>query len=99
MVRFAPALLAAIVAVAPQALARQDKPAAGTRYYCPMKCEGEKTYEAPGKCPVCHMALKAAAGTDYTLTLSPAGGQVRGGESATVTAMVADRTGSPVGDL
>jgi Cu2+-exporting ATPase len=27
-------------------------------YYCPMKCEGEKTYEEPGECPVCHMDLE-----------------------------------------
>lgn len=26
-------------------------------YYCPMKCEGEKTYQAPGICPVCNMHL------------------------------------------
>lgn len=28
-----------------------------TQYYCPMKCEGEKTYNAPGNCPVCNMKL------------------------------------------
>lgn len=27
-------------------------------YQCPMKCEGEKTYPKPGKCPKCGMALK-----------------------------------------
>ena len=27
------------------------------RYQCPMKCEGVKTYEAPGKCPKCGMTL------------------------------------------
>jgi heavy metal translocating P-type ATPase len=27
------------------------------RYYCPMKCEGDKTYGSPGTCPVCHMYL------------------------------------------
>jgi Cu(I)/Ag(I) efflux system membrane fusion protein len=27
------------------------------RYSCPMQCEGEKTYEEPGNCPVCHMEL------------------------------------------
>ncbi len=26
-------------------------------FYCPMKCEEEKTYKQPGKCPVCHMNL------------------------------------------
>lgn len=27
-------------------------------YQCPMKCEGEKSYAAPGKCPKCGMDLK-----------------------------------------
>lgn len=40
----------AVVEAAPDALA--------TRYFCPMKCEGEKTYEQPGNCPVCGMKLK-----------------------------------------
>jgi uncharacterized Fe-S radical SAM superfamily protein PflX len=33
----------------------QDQPQ--TRYQCPMKCEGEKTYDQPGTCPVCNMKL------------------------------------------
>ncbi len=33
---------------------------AATRYFCPMKCEGEKTYDQPGRCPVCNMKLKEA---------------------------------------
>lgn len=28
-------------------------------YQCPMKCEGEKTYDKAGKCPKCNMNLKA----------------------------------------
>lgn len=27
------------------------------KYYCPMKCEGDKTYDEPGRCPVCNMHL------------------------------------------
>ncbi len=27
-------------------------------YYCPMHCEGDKTYEKPGDCPKCGMHLK-----------------------------------------
>jgi hypothetical protein len=27
-------------------------------YQCPMKCEGDKTYSEPGKCPKCEMDLK-----------------------------------------
>ena len=26
-------------------------------YQCPMKCEGDKTYSAPGICPICNMHL------------------------------------------
>lgn len=43
-------------------------------YACPMKCEGDKTYVAPGKCPVCHMDLKpvsgAAAAVAYEMRLA-----------------------------
>ena len=28
-------------------------------YQCPMKCEGDKTYDKAGKCPTCNMNLKA----------------------------------------
>lgn len=31
---------------------------AAPKYFCPMKCEGEKTYDQPGRCPVCNMTLK-----------------------------------------
>lgn len=38
------------------------KPQASTHkgtgvYYCPMRCEGDKTYDHPGHCPVCGMDL------------------------------------------
>lgn len=26
-------------------------------YYCPMRCEGDKVYDKPGRCPVCNMKL------------------------------------------
>ncbi len=29
----------------------------GTKYQCPMKCEGDKKYNKPGRCPVCNMHL------------------------------------------
>lgn len=29
-------------------------------YYCPMHCEGDKTYDKPGQCPVCGMNLEKA---------------------------------------
>ncbi|MEZ5008285.1 MAG: heavy metal translocating P-type ATPase [Chitinophagales bacterium] len=45
-------------------------------YYCPMHCEGNKTYKAPGDCPVCGMDLvqeaKAVNSTQqYTCPMHP----------------------------
>ena len=34
------------------------------KYFCPMKCEGEKTYDKPGNCPVCNMKLVPADSKD-----------------------------------
>lgn len=33
------------------------KEVATTQYYCPMKCEGDKTYSEKGSCPKCGMDL------------------------------------------
>ena len=35
-------------------------------YQCPMKCEGDKTYDKAGKCPKCNMDLKAVAKENAT---------------------------------
>lgn len=32
----------------------------GDKYYCPMQCEGDKTYDQFGDCPVCGMHLQKA---------------------------------------
>ena len=34
---------------------------ASAAFVCPMKCEGEKTYNKAGDCPVCGMHLSAVA--------------------------------------
>ncbi len=41
------------------AASNEDKKALPSRqrYYCPMHCEGDKTYDKPGDCPVCGMHL------------------------------------------
>jgi Cu2+-exporting ATPase len=47
------------------------------RYYCPMHCEDDKTYSAPGDCPVCGMDLVEeqqavlSGGTQYTCPMHP----------------------------
>lgn len=44
-------------------------------YYCPMHCEGDKTYDRPGNCPVCGMNLEKipqpAATAQYTCPMHP----------------------------
>ena len=42
-------------------------------FYCPMHCEGDKTYDKPGDCPVCGMDLvpQAAIGTQFTCPMHP----------------------------
>lgn len=44
-------------------------------YYCPMHCEGEKTYDKPGDCPVCGMDLVEQPGVkkkvQYTCPMHP----------------------------
>src|SRR5690606_20948051 len=45
-------------------------------YYCPMHCEGEKTYDKPGDCPVCGMDLVEAPSStkipaQYTCPMHP----------------------------
>ncbi|MCB8995512.1 MAG: copper-translocating P-type ATPase [Bacteroidales bacterium] len=45
-------------------------------YYCTMLCEGGKTYNEPGDCPVCGMHLKkvehgSGSGTVYTCSMHP----------------------------
>lgn len=48
----------------------------GAAYYCSMRCEGDKTYDAPGDCPVCGMHLKKVesakkADVIYTCSMHP----------------------------
>ncbi|MEP1151961.1 MAG: heavy metal translocating P-type ATPase [Balneola sp.] len=46
-------------------------------FYCPMQCEGEKTYDEPGDCPVCGMDLveeqnmKSGSSNIYTCPMHP----------------------------
>ena len=54
-----------------------EAPTAGNgNYYCPMHCEGDKTYEKPGDCPVCGMHLvkmetKTPTDVVYTCPMHP----------------------------
>jgi Cu2+-exporting ATPase len=57
-----------------------NKPKAGSKnekgtFYCPMHCEGDKTYDQAGSCPVCGMDLVKEASskmdTKYTCPMHP----------------------------
>lgn len=39
-----------------------------------MFCEGSKTYDKPGECPVCHMKLKKQTSEQVSVTVKPVGG-------------------------
>lgn len=55
-------------AIAQQKTTEKNNPQQKTSYYCPMKCEGDKTYTKAGKCPKCKMNLiekKATAAKAY----------------------------------
>ena len=45
------------------------------KYYCPMHCEGEKTYDKEGDCPVCGMHLvqqvTAVKNVQFTCPMHP----------------------------
>ena len=41
---------------------RKDATATTASFSCPMKCEGDKTYDKPGQCPKCGMNLKEKKG-------------------------------------
>ena len=36
-----------------------------SKYQCPMGCEGDKTYNEPGRCPVCNMNLVPSGDRDH----------------------------------
>lgn len=38
-------------------IACQSKETSDDHYKCPMECEGDKTYDHPGSCPICKMDL------------------------------------------
>ncbi len=59
-------------------------------YRCPMNCEGGKTYEKPGKCPICGMDLEHYDGGEdngltYKMQYSSNPAQLTAGEPATLS--------------
>lgn len=71
-------------------------PATPAKYFCPMHCEGAKTYDKPGKCPVCSMNLKKQTSDKFTMDIKPVGGAITVGKPATLVFTIKDPTGLPV---
>ena len=44
--------------------AQMDTASGSLKYFCPMHCEGDKTYNKPGDCPVCGMHLVPVGGAE-----------------------------------
>ncbi len=62
--------------VGPQGAAPKSTGKGAGTFYCPMHCEGEKTYDEPGNCPVCGMDLVeqpsvVKKATKYTCPMHP----------------------------
>lgn len=75
-------------------------PAIPAKYFCPMHCEGAKTYDKPGTCPVCSMNLKKQTSDKFTVDIKPVGGVAGGaitvGKPVTLVFTIKDPTGLPV---
>lgn len=60
---------------APVTKPKKAEPTGTGIYYCPMHCEGDKTYDEPGSCPVCGMDLveqpSARKTAKYTCPMHP----------------------------
>lgn len=70
---------------------------APAKYYCPMHCEGAKTYDKPGKCPVCSMNLKKQTTDKFSVTIKPVGGgDITVGKPVTLLFTLKDPTGLAV---
>jgi len=61
----------------PEKKAEKPKSKGTGTFYCPMHCEGDKTYNKPGDCPVCGMDLveeqnlSKSSDTQYTCPMHP----------------------------
>lgn len=61
--------------ISPKEVSKQQAKGSGI-FYCPMHCEGEKTYDKPSDCPVCGMDLVeqpsiASSSQQYTCPMHP----------------------------
>lgn len=67
-------------------------------YQCPMKCEGDKTYEKPGECPKCNMHLKQITDEKFSVEVTPSKG-LKPGVETTLKFHLKDPAGKTVKNL
>jgi len=73
---------------------------APAKYYCPMFCEGSKTYDKPGECPVCHMKLKKQTTEQFSVEVKPVGGgKIEAGKPVNLLWTLKDPRGRQVKDV
>jgi hypothetical protein len=67
-------------------------------YFCPERCEGPKTYDAPGRCPRCGTTLTLATAARYSAAIS-CKARPSAGAATSLAIALRDPTGAPVTDL
>jgi YHS domain-containing protein len=68
-------------------------------YFCPMHCEGAKTYDRPGDCPVCHMKLRKQTTERFTVEVTPRGGEIVAGKAVELGFTLKDPRGMQVKEV
>lgn len=96
-----PAALAASVVeqpppAPPHAATQQPQP---EQWVCEMFCEPGKTYDKPGKCPICHMALTRREDLPFSANVSLASATLEPAKPATLKIELIDQVGLPVKDI
>lgn len=82
-----------------KAAAAKIEAVAPATYYCPMHCEGSKTYDKPGECPVCNMKLKKQTSEQFSVTVKPVGGKLEAGKPVNLLFTLKDPRGMQVKDV
>lgn len=70
-------------------------------YICEMHCEGPKTYDKPGTCPICTMDLTRVSQTPYSVDVSTPKGSspLVAGKPAALDIRLFEPAGTPVGPI
>lgn len=84
---------------APQRTDAPPATAAGSVYFCPMHCEGDKTYAAAGVCSICNMKFKLRGTAAYSVSVTPTDGPIIAGKPVNLRFDIQDPQGARVTDL